>query len=414
MNKNPEVLALIPARGNSKTISHKNIREFAGYPLITFSIAAARQALSVTRTIVSTDDEKIAAIAREYGAETPFMRPAEFSCDNTLDLPVFQHALRWLEENENYRPDMVVQLRPTSPIRPAGMVDAAVELLAGNPKADSVRGVVPAAQNPYKMWRINEQEELIPILELESLTEPYNAPRQDLPLTYWQTGHIDVIRQKTILEKDSMSGNIILPLLIDPAYTVDIDTVLDWQRAERCVQEGVIDLVFPGRERRKFPEAVKLLVFDFDGVFTDDRVYVDENGKEMVAANRADGLGLELLRKYTDIELVVISKETNPVVTARCKKLDIPVIQSVNEKDELLLSLIKEKSINPEEVIFVGNDVNDLVCFPIVGFAAAPSNAVALVKQHADLILEKPGGYGAVREITEKLTNRYSKTRNRA
>jgi N-acylneuraminate cytidylyltransferase len=115
------------------------------------------QAESVTRTIVSTDDPQIAAIAREYGAETPFLRPEEFSRDNTQDLPVFQHALQWLAENEGYHPEIVLQLRPTSPFRPMDMLDQAVRLLREHPDADSVRGVVPSGQNPFKMWQVDAQ-----------------------------------------------------------------------------------------------------------------------------------------------------------------------------------------------------------------------------------------------------------------
>jgi len=151
-----ETLALIPARGGSKGIPRKNIRDFAGYPLIAWSIAAAKQSESVTRVIASTDDEGIAAVARQFGAETPFLRPAAFAQDNTTDLPVFEHALEWLADHEGYQPDVVVQLRPTSPIRPRGLVDQAIEILLAHPDADSVRGVVPAGQNPHKMWRLPE------------------------------------------------------------------------------------------------------------------------------------------------------------------------------------------------------------------------------------------------------------------
>src|SRR3990172_9517903 len=145
-----ETLALIPARGGSKGIPRKNIRSFAGFPLIAWSIAAAKQASCVTRVIISTDDPEIAAIARDWGAETPFLRPDELAQDNTTDLPVFQHALKFLEEVEGYRPEVIVQLRPTSPIRPRGMVDQAVDILLAHPDADCVRGVVPAGQNPHK------------------------------------------------------------------------------------------------------------------------------------------------------------------------------------------------------------------------------------------------------------------------
>ncbi|MFN8427912.1 MAG: acylneuraminate cytidylyltransferase family protein [Anaerolineales bacterium] len=144
-------LAIIPARGGSKGIPRKNIRNFAGYPLIAWSIAAAKQSSLVTRVIVSTDDEEIASVAREFGAETPFLRPAKFAEDNTTDLPVFEHALAWLAEHENYHPEIVVQLRPTSPIRPRGLVDDAIQVLLHHKDADSVRGVVSAGQNPHKI-----------------------------------------------------------------------------------------------------------------------------------------------------------------------------------------------------------------------------------------------------------------------
>jgi CMP-N-acetylneuraminic acid synthetase len=139
-----ESLALIPARGGSKGIPRKNIRNFAGYPLIAWSIAAAKQSELVTRVIVSTDDEEIASVAREFGAETPFLRPAKFAEDNTTDLPVFEHALAngWLK-TKTITLKLLCNLRPTSPIRPRGLVDDAIRILLNHADADSVRGVVP-------------------------------------------------------------------------------------------------------------------------------------------------------------------------------------------------------------------------------------------------------------------------------
>ena len=172
-----EVLAIIPARGGSKGIPRKNIRNFAGYPLIAWSIAAAKQSSSVTRVVVSTDDEEIAAVAREWSAETPFLRPAELAQDNSTDLPLFEHALKWLAENENYKPDVVIQLRPTSPIRPRGLIDDAVKILLDHADADCVRGVVSAGQNPHKMWRFdNVNQPMKPLLTVDGIAEPYNAP----------------------------------------------------------------------------------------------------------------------------------------------------------------------------------------------------------------------------------------------
>jgi N-acylneuraminate cytidylyltransferase len=409
MNKRPEILAIIPARGNSKSIPKKNIKEFAGFPMLAFSIAAAKQSKFVTRVIVSTDNLEIAQVAKEYGAEVPYIRPNELAQDNTLDYPVIEHALLWLAEQEGYHPDFVIQLRPTSPIRPQNMVDDAVELMLSRPDADSIRGVVPSAQNPYKMWFVDEQGRMKAILQVEGIREPYNAPRQDLPDTFWQTGHIDVIRAEMIQKKKSLSGDVILPLMVDPRYSVDIDTLLDWERAEVNAMECMPDIVWPGQRKRAFPQKVSLLVMDFDGVMTDDRVWVDAEGNEMVAANRGDGLGLERLRKLTDIQITVISKETNRVVAARCKKLDIPLFQGVDEKLEALEKLLKQSGMLAEEVIYIGNDLNDLPCFPLVGFSVVPANALPEMKRAADLVLQKNGGFGAVRELCDILVSRFTK-----
>lgn len=407
MVKKPEVLAVIPARGGSKGIPRKNIRDFAGYPLIAYSIAAGLQAESVTRTIVSTDDKEIAAVARQYGAETPFLRPAEFSQDNTIDLPVFNHALVWLAENEGYHPDVVVQLRPTTPVRPPNCVDEAVRILLENPRADSVRGVVEAGQNPYKMWKIDKATgQMAPLIGVEGIAEAYNAPRQKLPMVYWQTGHIEAIRSQSILEKGSMSGDVIMPLIIDVRYTVDIDSPADWEKSEWLVTDSGLVIVNPDRQRRAFPDKVDLLVMDFDGVLTDNRVWVDDEGHESVAANRSDSLGLAILREQTGIEVMVLSRETNPVVAHRCKKLNIPYIQAVTEKGPALIKLLKEKGIDPAHVIYMGNDTNDLPCFPIVGYAVAPSDAHHEVKRRVDRVMSYAGGHGAVRELCDFLLSR--------
>jgi CMP-N-acetylneuraminic acid synthetase len=238
-----ETLALIPARGGSKSIPRKNIIDFAGHPLIAYSIAAGLAAETVTRVIVSTDDVEIAAVSRSYGAETPFLRPAEHSQDNTPDLPVFFHALEWLAEHEGYKPDIVVQLRPTSPFRRVAHIDGAVHRLIERPDADAVRTVCMPFQNPFKMWRIGPDGLMQPLgVELGIPKEPYNQPRQALPDVYWQTGYVDAAWADTIMLKNSMTGDAILPLVIDPSEWVDIDSTDDWRRAERLLKSGEISL----------------------------------------------------------------------------------------------------------------------------------------------------------------------------
>lgn len=234
-----EVLAIIPARGGSKSIPRKNILDFAGYPLIAYSIAASLGSATVDRVIVSTDDEEIAAISRAYGAETPFLRPVEFSQDETPDLPVFIHALEWLESQESYQPDIVIQLRPTSPFRKVSHIDQAVYQLLERPQADAVRTVCIPFQNPFKMWQIKPDGFMRPLVDLP-LPEPYNLPRQQLPEVYWQTGYVDAAWADTIRIKKSMTGDRILPLVIDPGDWIDIDSPSDWQRAERLLEGGEI------------------------------------------------------------------------------------------------------------------------------------------------------------------------------
>ena len=394
-----EVLALIPARGGSKGLPRKNIKSLGGYPLIGYSIAAALNAKLVNRTVVTTDDPEISDLAREYGAEVPFIRPAEFAQDDTRDLPVFQHALKWFSEEEDYHPDVVVQLRPTSPFRPPELIDEAIQILLNNTGATSVRGVVSSRQNPFKMWMIEPEGSMVPLLETE-FEEPFNMPRQELPPTFWQTGHIDVIKTETIIN-GSMSGLDVYAYQIDPRFSVDLDNLLDWQRAEMRLKSFRSQIVMPS-QKNIFPEVVSLVVLDFDGVLTDDRVYVNQHGEETVAAHRGDGMGISQLKK-AGIEVVILSKEKNPVVKARADKLGIPAYQGIDEKGKELQSLMADKGIPSEQVVYLGNDINDLPCFPLVGLAVAVADAHPKVIEKAQLVLSKNGGYGAVRELSDLL-----------
>jgi YrbI family 3-deoxy-D-manno-octulosonate 8-phosphate phosphatase len=406
MDSMVEILAIIPARGGSKGIPRKNIKPLAGYPLIAYSIAAGLRSRSVTRTIVSTDDPEIAEIARAQGADVPFMRPADLAADDTQDLPVFQHALSWLEEAEGYHPELVVQLRPTSPFRPPDLIDRAVKILLDDPQATSVRGVVPSKQNPYKMWKVPSGAKMVPLLD-EGLLEPYNMPRQSLPATFWQTGHIDVIRTE-VIQAGSMSGDAIYACQVDPVFSVDLDNLLDWERAEASLPSLQENIVLPGPQPLEFPSAVALLVLDFDGVMTDDRVYLNQRGEEMVAAHRGDGLGISLL-KEAGVEVIVLSREKNPVVKARADKLGIAAYQGVEDKGTRLEGILADRNLLPEHAVYLGNDVNDLPCKDQVGLFAAVADAHPEVISRAGLVLEKKGGFGAVREMCDLILKHNSK-----
>jgi N-acylneuraminate cytidylyltransferase len=235
----PDILALIPARGGSKSIPRKNLVVVGGKPLIAHSIAQALASRHITRTIVSTDDAEIADVARRSGAEVPFIRPAEFAQDRSLDLDVFRHALTWLRDNGGYRPEAVVHLRPTGPVRRVERIDAAIQSLLEHPEADSLRSVSPPVQTPYKMWRI-ESGRLVPLLQVPDLIEAHSSPRQGLPPVYWQNGYVDIVRPRVVLEQGRMAGDHVLPFIVDePILELDYpETIPAIESALAALERG--------------------------------------------------------------------------------------------------------------------------------------------------------------------------------
>tara|TARA_B100000315_G_scaffold184892_1_gene174005 strand:- start:411 stop:1142 length:732 start_codon:yes stop_codon:yes gene_type:complete len=234
-----EICAIIPARGGSKGIPRKNLVTLDGLPLVAHSIQHGLESNLINRVIVSTDDGEIANAALKYGAEVPFMRPSEYAQDYTPDYYAFRHALEWLKDTENYFPDIIVHLRPTSPIRPKGMIDDAIKLFIKYEKADSLRAVCMTSITPYKMWNIKDGL-LKPLLEFDTTnidknnkSEPYNMARQLLPKVYWHTAVLDIFWRKTVLKKNSVTGDKIIPYIIDEDMAVDIDNKIDLSKAEK-------------------------------------------------------------------------------------------------------------------------------------------------------------------------------------
>ena len=234
MTRRSEVLALIPARGGSKGIPRKNARAFLGRPLVAWAIDAALASGICDRVVVSTDDEEIARVARDHGAEVPFMRPPEFALDLSPDIDVFRHALTWLRDNESYVPELVVHLRPTGPVRRIELIDEAIEQLLAHPEADSLRSIATPIQTPYKMWRIDEGY-LRPLVTVDGLEESYCMPRQMLPPVYWQNGYVDIVRARTVLEQSLMCGTTILPFVTNEPM-LEIDYAEDLPQVEQALK----------------------------------------------------------------------------------------------------------------------------------------------------------------------------------
>jgi CMP-N,N'-diacetyllegionaminic acid synthase len=231
-----KILCLIPARSGSKGIPDKNIKILDGKPLMAHSIYQAEKSRfrDHMRIIVTTDSEKYATIAQAYGAECPFLRPSSISQDLSIDLEFMKHAVQWLSENENYNPDIILQLRPTQPRRKVEDIDNCLEKFIQNLEDyDSLRTVVEFDKSPYKMYRIINDNDLVPLFNsVDSIkNEPFNQCRQFLPKTYLHNGYIDILKT-SLLETNKISGDRILPYVMEKSDTIDIDNDDDWKKAE--------------------------------------------------------------------------------------------------------------------------------------------------------------------------------------
>jgi N-acylneuraminate cytidylyltransferase len=229
---------------------------------------------------------------------------------------------------------------------------------------------------------------------------------------YWQTGHIDAIRISTVTQKKSLTGDVIYPLLIDPKYTVDIDTLPDWTKYEALAYSG-LPMVSPGNPRRDMPEQIQMIICDFDGVVTDNHVITDQDGKESVLASRSDSMHIKKLREL-GVATMILSSEPNPVVAARAAKMGVEAIHNVGMQDKgrVMREVLEQKKIKAENVIYIGNDLNDLPCFEIAGWSVAVADAYPEVLRAADHVLIKNGGHGAIRELCEIVLQQLSKKEN--
>jgi CMP-N,N'-diacetyllegionaminic acid synthase len=224
-----KVIVIIPARSGSKSLPNKNILPLKGKPLLCYSISYGLESDIVDKVIVSTDSEEFAEIAKTYGADIPFIRPAELAMDNTRDYPFMRHALDYFESiGEIY--DVYILLRPTSPLRPEGLIEKSISILKENPTATSVRAVTQTKEHPYRVLGLNKDGSIDTFIS--NIEEPYNHPRQELPEVYSMTGDIEAARRETLLS-GSVSGKKIFPLIINSEDKIDIDHIDDFKKAEK-------------------------------------------------------------------------------------------------------------------------------------------------------------------------------------
>ena len=379
-------LAIIPARGGSRGVPRKNVAPLLGRPMLVYTIEQARGTPEISRIVVSTDDPAIARVAEENGAET-VMRPDEISGDTASSESALLHVLDHLRDIEGYEPRLVVFLQATSPLRRPDDIARAIHTLE-DAGADSL---FSATHVHGFVWRQVDGQPASFSYDFR------NRPRrQDAPEDLVENGSIYVFRPWVLRHFNNRLGGRIAVYRMPAVTSLQVD-----EPSDLALMEALLSTV------RTTPAAVdlarvSLLVLDFDGVMTDNRVSVDERGVESAACHRGDGWGIARLVER-GVEVVVVSTEENPVVTARCRKLRIPCIQGSTDKLSAVRQLATERGLEPGAVAYVGNDVNDLGALRWVGLPIAVADAEPEVRAASRLVTSNAGGNGAVREVAEWL-----------
>ena len=373
-----EVLVVIPARGGSKGIPFKNLKPVAGRSLVARAVEAARNAARVTDVVVSTDSPDIRFEAERFGARV-IERPAELSGDTATSESAVLHALA----NTGTRPAVTVLMQCTSPFIDSADLDAAIgSVLDGG--ADVAFSV---AENHNFLWARDASGAVTAV----GHSADFRPRRQDREPQYRETGAFYAMCTEGFLARGHRFFGRLEFQVVPAEHAIEIDSIED------------LEIV---RAMDSRPEStgidVDALVMDFDGVHTDDHALVNFQGEEFVRVSRSDGMGVARLRR-AGVPQLILSTETNPVVTARANKLGVDVVQDVSDKAAAVTEWITANGLDPERVAFVGNDVNDLPAMGRVGWPVAVADARPEVKAAARIVLQHNGGEGAVREICERV-----------
>lgn len=389
-------LVIIPARGGSQGVPLKNLQRVDGITLVGRAVHTATACGSVSSVIVSTDHDEIAAEARSHGARV-VTRPQEIAGGTASSESALLHVLDQLEASGESVPAVTVLLQATSPFIDPQDLDTAVRRVLD----DELDVVVAVSRTFDFQWRL-DGDQASPV----GHSTDYRPRRQERAPHYRETGAFYVMRTAGFRERQVRFFGRIGLQPSAPEWALEIDEPRDLWLARQLVGQPDAAALEPettGGAEVASALDVDALVTDFDGVHTDDAAWVDQDGTEQVRVTRGDGMGISLLRRQVGIPVLILSTETNPVVAARAAKLRVDVRHGVDDKAAALRDWIADHGLDPARVAYVGNDVNDLAAMAVVGWPVAVADARPEAFAAARIVLSRPGGKGAVREVCDRI-----------
>jgi YrbI family 3-deoxy-D-manno-octulosonate 8-phosphate phosphatase len=367
------VVAIIPANGRSKGIPGKYLKRVGGVSLVARAVQSAQRASSIDRVVVSTDDDAIAAEALAAGAEVVRRQPEPGTPESaTSEYATSEYAILHAMDALGRAPRIIVLIEAASPFIDPLDLDSAVGRVR-----DGQCDVAFAAVEAHALLWTSTKDGAVGV----------NHDAQ-----YRETGAFYAMRAAGFRQAGFRFFGRAEVAIVDRTRALEID-----EPGDLVVARSLAPLF----ER---PEAIDIdaLVTDFDGVHTDDRVSIGGDGMERITASRADGIGVDMLRK-AGYPLLILSRETNRVVTARGRKLGVEVRQGVEVKAVVLAAWAKTRGIELSRIAYVGNDINDVGCMEIVGWPIAVADAHPEVLAVARVVLTQHGGHGAIREVAERI-----------
>lgn len=376
----PKTVALVPLRGGSKRIPGKNIKPMLGKPLAYWACAAAASCPQISEVYVSTEDQRIRNAVESFGLNVQVVpRPPTLAGDNATTDEVILHFAAVVDF------DVVATIQATSPLVSGSDLDLALTQLwqQGN---DSLLTGVPVKRF---FWSPDGRP-----LNYDPFHRPFS---QNFEGSIMENGAFYLTTRETLNRHRNRLGGKIGIFQMAPETAAEIDDPEDWDAVEKLLSRKVSPLA--GRAKQ-----IKLIISDFDGVWTDNKVYTFGNSEEGVCSSKADSLALGIFRQRFGIPVVIVSKETNPIVQSRCAKLQLDALCSVDDKASLLDRELAARGLSWSEVCYIGNDLNDLECMDKAGLTFCPSDAAFEARCKVDYILNHSGGNGAVREMLELLS----------